>query len=371
MKKVTLLSTVILGSLAATGLLLTPNLGHADNAAAIEQGKKELTSEAARFNPEGKFKFAIEIDWSSITDLAKDPSNANAWAQRCGGFMQKMRALCESSETYKTSDPCVAHVNENIKTLRCTAVVDAANERVELKGKVLNYAMAEGMNGEAHDKVDKVLSTMLPQLRGINLQHDVDAYFAKQSEYKAAKLTVDVASFLSGGDFSSSSGIATYCAPAWKFLEMVNNPECQLKTCKGDGAKKQQFLKGATQLQCVHSKEVKAPEKKGDTIIFYSGEWASKSGSLDGIPFAAFNALRKTLKIRDCGVDDRSMDPSGSGGVMTTAARKECCAKDAGGKCMKVSFDKSEEVCTVAGFTTEKKCHERDLLKKEFLDKAR
>lgn len=369
MKRGMLLSTAVLGSLAAGGLLVTPKLGHADSAAVIEKAKQELASEAARFNPEGRFKFAIEIDWSSIPDLEKDPSSASAWAQRCGGFMQKMRTLCESRATHKISEPCVDHVNQSIKTLRCVAVADSDNERVELKGPILTYSMAEGMSSNAKEKVEKTLRTMLPQLGGVNLQHDVDAYFAKQDEYKAAPLTVDVASFKAGG-FDGLSGIATYCAPAWKFLEMVNNPECQLKSCKGDGAKKQAFVKGAKQLRCVHSKEEKAPEKKGDTIHFYSGEWASKSGSLDGIPFAAFNALRRALKIRDCGVDDRSMDPSGGGGVMTSAARKECCAK-AGGKCMPVSFDGSEEVCSVVGFTAEKKCHQRDRLKKAILDKGR
>lgn len=56
---------------------------------------------------------------------------------------------------------------------------------------------------------------------------------------------------------------------------------------------------------------------------------------------------------------------------MTGAAREQCCAKGKDGKCMRVSFENSEEVCKLVGFTTEKACHRRELLKKEFVDKAR
>jgi hypothetical protein len=359
-----------IAGLVATGMLLTATVASADRAAVIASANQDMAAEAERYNRDTKYTFALEVDWASVTELDKDPSSAKSWAERCGGFMTTLRPLCMSDEVEKAIPACSAYVNQAIKTLRCVVVPDAASERVELKGPTLLYYMASGSDGNAREKVPRTLRTLLPGAWPIKLQHDVDAYLAKQPQFASARMTVDVASFGSG-EIESLSGMATYCVPAWDFLEMLNHPECQLKTCKGDFAKKQKFLKGANQLRCVHSKEARAPERKDDALVFYTGHWASQHGSLDGIPFAAYHELRGKLKLRDCGVDDSSTDPRGGGGVMTGWAREQCCPKDKAGKCMKVGYEKSAEVCKVVGFTTEKKCHQRDLLKKEFVDKAR
>jgi hypothetical protein len=354
---------LMIAALAAATGLLVPNL----QADPIAKAKQELAAEAKRYNGDGKFKLAFELDWSSV----KDASSASMWAGKCGAVMEKVAKLCQSDVTYKPVDACIAHINANIRTVRCVPVADSDLERAELKGQTLVYQLAEGMSSNAREAADKAMRTMLPKRAGILLQHDVDAYFAKQREFEKAKLTVDVASFLKDGDITGLSGIATYCAPAWRFLAMLNHPECQLKTCKGDGAKKRKLVEGATHLRCVHAKKPTVPERKGDALVFATGEWASETGSLDGIPFAAFDELRGKLKLRDCGVDESSMDPRGAGGVMTRAARQKCCPKDAKGACMSLAYDKHDEVCAFVGFTTEKACHRRDRLTKEVLSKAR
>jgi hypothetical protein len=346
--------------------LCAPAIAYAD--ATTDKANEELAAEAARYNPDGKFTMAFSVDWKSAKDVASDKSNAGKWARKCGTFMGKVKELCSSGEDGKLVEPCVAHANQTIKQVRCVVVDDSSKEGVKLEGATLAYSMADGMDSSAREAMGKALYKVLPKRRTLMLQYDADTYFAKQDEAQHAPLTVDAASF---PDWSMT-GIATYCSPAWTFLGMVNHPECQLKGCKGDGAKKKKFLEGAKQMQCVHSKEPKAPEVKASTLVYYTGEWASETGSLDGIPFAAFEQLRGKLKLRDCGVDDSSTDPRGGGGVMTSHARKLCCPKDSAGKCMDMAYEKSsEEVCKPIGFSDEKRCHRRDVLKKAIRDKAR
>lgn len=335
---------------------------------AIAAANKALLEEVERFNRESKYTFAPEVDWASVRDFT--PDNARSWATKCGGFLTTLRTLCLSDEDGKGIAACSDYVNAKVKTLQCVVTADAADERVELKGTTLVWFMSSGSDSAVREKIPSRLRSLLPGASAIKLQADLDKYLATQDKAKTAKLTVDVSSF-AGSELTSLSDMATYCAPAWDVLGMLNHPECQLATCKGDGKKKQAFLEGASQLRCVYSKDVKAPEKKADTLFFYTGKWATKDASLAGIPWAAYNALRVKLKLRDCGVDDRSMDARGQGGVIIREARQVCCPKGKDNQCVASKYEGWEEICKPDGLTAGKTCWKRDKLAKSVLDVAR
>ena len=356
-------------SAIALGSVLSASAVFADaRTDAIAAANKAMSEEAERFNRESKYTFALEVDWASVKDFS--PDNAKSWATKCGGFLTTLRSLCLSDEDGKGIPACSDHVNGKVKKLQCSVTPDPSNERVELKGTTLIWYMASGSDSSAREKVTPTLQALLPGAGAVKLQADLDTYLATQDKAKTAKLTVDVASFAKS-ELTSLSSMATYCAPAWDVLGMINHPECQLSTCKGDGKKKQAFLDGAKQLRCVYSKTAKAPEKKGDTLVFHTGEWAKVGGTLAGIPWAAYSELRTKLKLRDCGVDDRSMDERSQGGVIIREARQVCCPKGKDKKCMASKFEGWEEICKPDGFSTEKTCWKRDKLVKSVIDTAK
>lgn len=155
MKTTTTSGCLTLGLLFATNVEADP--------AAIEKGKKALAAEAERYNLETKYTFAREVDWKSVPDLKE----AESWGERCGYFMTEIRSLCTLRISGPVVPACTASINAELKTLHCVAVTDAARERVERKGATLLYYMAEGMNGDAREKVPKTLVAAFPKAAAI------------------------------------------------------------------------------------------------------------------------------------------------------------------------------------------------------------